>query len=314
MFCLLPFTELLLTSEGTARICCEAWMPTSIGNVLTTPIKDIWNGPIAQKIRLSIIDQSFSYCTKCPFLFSKLSSPTKHVNKPFQIKQLRLAYDPTCNLTCPSCRNTPLGPSNFPVPNTSQITHDALLESGILKDITYLGMAGYGDPFASSLYWQLLLDIPRINPKVAIHLHTNGLLLSPEKWNELGKTTQQITGITISVDASCGTTYRINRKSSWSQLLNNIKFAASLVKKLQLNFVIQNNNFREMPDFVTMAWKYGASNVFFEPIGNWTNLSQTEYELQAVHLPSHPRHTEFLKILNSPIMQDPRITLAWQHG
>ena len=125
--------------------------------------------------------------------------------------------------------------------------------------------------------------------------------------------------ICVSVDAACEATYKLNRGGSWQQLQDNLAFISSLPGvKLEMNFVVQTNNFKEMPDFVKLAFGYSAKFIFFAGLRNWNApkritgavFSDLDHQSRAVHLPSHPQHEQLIEVLRDPIFRDPRILLA----
>jgi MoaA/NifB/PqqE/SkfB family radical SAM enzyme len=271
---------------------------------------NIWNGRAASELRESILNQSFRFCVRCPLLPGPGECLTDNppINCPLDtIKVLTLNHDPTCNLKCPSCRSNPRT-----LDSNGLAVHDALLASDLLKHVKGLCTSGDGDPAASSLIWHLLCHLPleKCDPELTITLQTNGLLLTQEKWKELGGTRERITDISISIDAACEHTYKINRGGDWHLLLSNLTWMSSRRLNLQMNFVIQANNFREMTDFVKLANGYGANKIYFSVLNDWNTWTLSEYLTRAVHLPTHPQYREFLNVLDNPILQKrDRITI-----
>ena len=324
MFCIEPFSGLSVTTNGDVFMCCFDWLPMPVGNILETPLMDIWKGKRATDLRVSIIDRSFRFCKpSCPFLANP-RGPVMRGRGPSSplpltlIHRLTLSYDPTCNLECPSCRTSTLGKAE-----KTDLIHDKIIHSDILKRVKLLYLSGYGDPVASPRYWSLLRNLESlpINPDLTVRLHTNGLLLTPEKWEKLGSSAKRITNISISIDAASEKTYKLNRGGSWQQLHENLAFISKLPGiRLEMNFVVQTNNFREMPDFVEMAFKYSVQHIFFAGIRNWESawcngdrtliLSDVDHQNRAVHLPSHPQHAQLIETLKNPILKDPRVLLA----
>src|SRR5689334_2971845 len=72
LFCSKPFTNLEVVTyprRGDAFLCCQAWLPVSIGNIGEGSVADLWNGPVARDIRRSVLDGTFEYCnSNCPYL------------------------------------------------------------------------------------------------------------------------------------------------------------------------------------------------------------------------------------------------------
>ena len=314
MYCLRPFTHFYLTENGDVHLCCKKWINRNAGNILTAPPMDIWNGLRAKTIRDSIIDRSFRFCTNCPLLPGP-RGPIKEGNLPpvqlDQIETLILAYDPTCNLKCPSCRTR----TKWADRTTTSI-HDKIISSGILGHVKELCMSGSGDPIASPLLWSLLCELPRLGcrPDLSISLQTNGLLLTPERWEKMGVIREKVKLLSVSIDASNEKTYKINRNGDWDLLMSNLDWITERLDPppaLLFNFVVQANNFTEMPGFVELANRYKTLGIYFSALVNWGTYSAPDYRSRAVHLPSHPLHPQLLEILENPILHDePRITLA----
>ena len=66
--CPLPFTRFEVNPTGEVHICCPRHVPTSIGNVESGDVDEMWNGDRVREIRQSVLDGSFKYCshTTCP--------------------------------------------------------------------------------------------------------------------------------------------------------------------------------------------------------------------------------------------------------
>ena len=305
MFCSNPFTHILIRPDGNVYSCLCSWPSIPIGNILTASLKNIWTGTAAEEMRRSIIDGSFRYCSACPFLPGPKGFVTEQAqNFPSveRIALLKLDYDYSCNLTCPSCRKTS---SNKWInkEKTNQI-HAEIMSPETLGLADYIYVSGAGEPLASALYLDLLQNLPFLTPgnKPQIILHTNGLLLNSSTWEKLDNTQKRVTGINISVDAACAKTYELNRGGSWTKLLKNLNFVKSLRQssnhlKFTLFFTVQTNNFKEIADFVALANTLIADEIDFIGLGNWGTYTNEEYVKRAIHLPSHPLHGQLLKIL-----------------
>jgi molybdenum cofactor biosynthesis enzyme MoaA len=120
----------------------------------------------------------------------------------------------------------------------------------------------------------------------------------------------KIVSIDVSVDAATEDTYAGCRSGgSFTTLLENLKFVATTGLPLRLNFVVQASNFREMIQFAEMASDLGAYYVRFDAISNWV-FSAQEYLARAVHITSHPLHSELKRVLKHPVFSNPRVHTA----
>ncbi|EAT16199.1 SPASM domain-containing protein [Desulfuromonas acetoxidans] len=312
--CSRPFDWLEIHDDGSAFVCCPAWLRRPVGNLLTTPWRQVWNGAVAVELRKTVINGTLHNCSarRCPFL-AAITSPVAvadqcddaHLLEDIRQKNtclkhgpntLNLSFDPRCNLTCPSCRHQP------PVLDDSALARiDCLVRlvgDELAPDVEELRLSGHGDPFAAAGYRQILNQVsattfPRLQ---RLHLHSNGLLWTPQRWVELAHLHSYLTSAEISIDAADVTVYAENRGGDFNLLLENLAFIQSLSIDLLLSCVVQLNNYHQMSDFVHLARRFGARS-YFSPLINWGTWSRAEYQRRAVHLSEHPDHQAFCEAL-----------------
>ena len=354
LFCSKPFKEFVVGSRryirslrhesrrffrpaGDVFMCC--WLKTPpIGNILYQAVDEVWNSEVAQETRRSILNSSFKYCdhTTCPYLQTitcEVQKTTavkdeelKKVIKnnftvlPYGPRKIECSYDRSCNLSCPSCRTK--------VINESGNEHDILtiqskIENTAMKDCHALTISGSGDPFGSLYYRRLLQTMKRSNmPRLTqILLHTNAQLWTREMWSTIPEDIQELVkSANISIDAARPETYSINRRGgSFETLLKNLEFISVLRKRgplehVKISMVVQNNNYMEMPEFVHFGKKYNFDVVYFSKLLNRGTCSNAEYLDRAIHLPDHPRNSEFIDILKNDIFHDPIVHLGNLRG
>lgn len=315
-------------------MCCPAWLGTSIGNLQDQSVEEIWNGIKAQEIRRSILDGSFRYCnrSRCAFL-QTVSGPVEKAEDvkdkdlkaviekeltilPYGPRQIICTYDRSCNLSCPSCRTNVIVERG----NKKQILKiQSKIQNEALKDAYYLHITGSGDPFGSPFFRKWLQtmkkeDIPNVE---TIHLQTNAQLWTPKMWRTIARDVQQlIKSADISIDAASPETYAINRRGgSFKKLLGNLEFISALrksgpLKWVSISMVVQENNFREMPDFVRLGRRLHFDTVYFSQLVNYGTYTEEEFRNRAVHFLTHPRHPEFIDILKDEIFKEPMVQLG----
>ena len=297
MFCARPFSQFYIVENGDVHLCCPEWIAMPAGNLFVTPPLEIWKGKVATRVRESILDKSFRFCINCPHLPgpSGCVVPDDWAEQPSieRIGMMTMAYDPTCNLACPSCRTGIRGKAK-----NSAAIQEIILASGILQHVDTFYTSGSGDPLASPLFWDFLKALPNQGcPNLKITLQTNGLLLTPKTWERLGEHAARISEIFLSVDAARPETYQINRGGSWKVLNENLAEIKRRGIPLQLNMVVQANNYKEMLEFVDFADSYGAYRIYFSALENWGVLSDADYQARAIHLSSHPEHSNLVSLL-----------------
>lgn len=317
MICTRPFEWFEVHADGSVFLCCPAWLRRPAGNLLRQPINEIWNGPVAEEIRKSILNGSFHNCSarRCPSLASQ-RPPIKPITALVEGRvaeairkgqtrleyppvQLNLAYDLRCNLACASCRS-----SRSSLGAAEQIhleTIQKVVEQQLIPLITTLTLSGYGDPFASPGYLQILRRLsPETAPRLkCLRLHTNGQLFTPQTWDLLPGLHCLLQEVEISLDAASEETYRQNRQGGeLGVVLENLAFLAGLPIKRRLSMVVQRNNWQEIPEFLQLAERYHAQ-AFLSPLVNWGTFSREEYLARAVHLPSHPDYPALQTLLEN---------------
>ncbi len=309
-----PFEWFEIHPDGQVFACCPAWLKRPLGNFLTDDLDDIWNGATARDLRRSIHDGSFRHCNRrrCPRLttvaapvchFSGLEKgalrnayETRQTRLPWGPQKLNLCYDRSCNLACSSCR-----PGVYVATEEERRRAEYFsdrLQRELAPHARQLIISGTGDPFASSSYRRLLErfvpgDYPHLE---SIHLHSNGLLWDSAAWQSMQAAQPFVRTAEISIDAASAETYGLNRGGDFDRLLDNLTFLARLPIAITLSFVVQQNNYREMADFVNLAQGFGFA-VYFSQLVNWGTYRRSEFLKRAVHLPDHPEYGAFRALL-----------------
>jgi MoaA/NifB/PqqE/SkfB family radical SAM enzyme len=337
LFCSKPFTWFEIThlhERGEVYMCCPTWLNVPIGNLQHETVEEVWNGKEAQKIRRSILNGSFRYCNynRCSFL-QTVSGPVKRIEEvdepdlkeiiqkkitvlPHGPKDIICTYDRSCNLSCPSCRAEVV----IEAKNRDEILKiQEKIQNGALKDAEYLHITGSGDPFGSPFFrkWLQTMKKQEMPGVKTIHLHTNALLWTPKMWNSIPEKIQGlITSAEISIDAAKEETYAVNRRGgNFELLLKNMEFISKLRREgsleyVRVSMVVQENNFREMPEFVRLGRRFSCDLIYFGQLVNWGTFSEEEYRSRAIHLPTHPNHGDFLNLLRDGIFEEPGVYLG----
>nr|WP_320115641.1 SPASM domain-containing protein [uncultured Desulfuromonas sp.] len=308
--CSRPFDWLEIHDDGSAFVCCPAWLRRPIGNLLTTPWQQVWNSAVAVELRKTVLNGTLHNCSvrRCPFL-AAVKPPVSAVDPCDDVRlldalrqkttclhrgprTLNLSFDPRCNLVCPSCRQQPQTLDDAGLARIDRLVQ--LVVEELASDVEELRLSGHGDPFAAAGYRQILTQVntttfPRLQ---RLHLHSNGLLWTPQRWAELAHLHPYLTSAEISIDAADAAVYGQNRGGDFDLLLENLSFIQTLPIDLLLSCVVQHNNYQQMTEFVRLAQRFGARS-YFSPLINWGTWSRAEYQRRAVHLPHHPDHEAF---------------------
>ena len=318
--CTNPFTYTEIMQDRQT-FCCPQWLEEYIEGE-TINYKESWHSEKAERIRESMIDGSFKYCstTKCPHLSTLVNSnilpngPIKRKNnqliKQLQEnaqkgpKQIKFVFDEACNLACPSCRNSFVKNSeSIYVNSTTKLKNLSIAYS---NSVEYISMSGAGDPFYSNTFFEFLqnIDIEKFPNLNHIHLHTNAILWNEYNWNKIKNSHSFIKTTEISIDAATNETYKVVRKGgNFDILTRNLKFIRNLegIHSFNFSFVVQEENYTEMLMFYdyikslfSEQYDNGRVTITFTKIQNWGNLSLDKYNQMAIHQDSHPDHHLFL--------------------
>ena len=331
-FCSKPFEYADINDKGALNLCCALWLPEDAGDYQSGSFMEVWNSRKAQAIRQSILDGSYSHCVEqhCPHLQNKTLPKRHEVTDPVYLdiiennrtalehgpRSLTFSYDKSCNLACPTCRVGPIMVTGDAKTKAEQIQDWASGEH--LKDVERLDITLSGDAFGSAVFFKFLRDFDAsAYPNLRITLCTNGLLFTERNWDRICKTAVDV--VYISIDAATPETYAINRGGDFSLLLENLHFVGQLrtsgaLKQFTISFVVQANNFREMPAFAALGKSVNADNVLFIQVGNPGVFSTDEFQRRAVHLPSHPEHHDLLEVLRDPKLDLPGVDLRNYSG
>lgn len=305
VICDVPFKYLEIHDRDVYG-CCPSWLTIPYGK--TNNLKDVWNSETANLVRESILDGSYKYCSKteCPYLSQFITDGytanfIKRKNINFNQKgpsSINFAFDRSCNLSCPSCRDEVFLPTLSDIQVYDKKMNNIIDVYG--KTIKLLYLCGSADPFASKTLKNLLLNFDRTKfPNIKnIHLHTNGLLLTEEMWNKLSHIHDLIQTIEISVDAATKETYeKIRRGGKWETLIKNLEFISTLkLNDVRLSFVVQDSNYMEMNDFNNLVTKMFNNNAttYFNKITNWGTYTDLEFQKKQIWNESHPDFDKFL--------------------
>ncbi len=329
-FCAQPFTNAAIDANGEVSLCCAAFLNKRAGNVLEASFPEVWNSESAQELRRSILDGDYAYCieARCPFLQGEILLQTKEEVKDTFLRsvidehqteltvgprELHAAYDATCNLACPYCRSDYIVLKGEEFSKSERI-HQRVVE-GALPITDTLIVSSQGDPFASKLYSRILREFDAAQfPQLRMRMTTNGILFTPENWASIQASHGALEHIHVSVNGASKESFEANQRgASWEKLLENLAFIsehcrdnAGKKRFVTLSFIVQQNNYREMPSFVEMVRHFGFDRAHFGMIFQADRTySDAEFAKLAVHWPNHPEHEEFLRVMADPLLRAP---------
>jgi hypothetical protein len=250
-------------------------MPYVVGNIYQDTLQNIWLGEKANQVRQSVIDEDFTYCNWACSNLPLLSDRPQILPglKKFP-KIIKIDLDRSCNLKCPSCRETVIIEKNSPKINKQTELYNEIITWARENPNTQVSIVpvSSGEIFASHSGLQFLrslIDYPYDN--IRIFITTNGTLLN--KNQELIKNIKHlISNISISIDAATPETYSVVRGGDWQELILGLEFIQSInIPSWQFSFCIQKNNWHEIKLFADFCDRFNAFTSYQKLLdwGHW---------------------------------------------
>lgn len=307
--------------EGYMIGCCSTFNSTVIGRLKDGNMLSAWNGMVHKILCLSNVNRTYSFCDKsmCPLLIGRTQKDNPEITKPYpQMRQYpttaAVSHDYSCNLKCITCRNGYRHASKEEMEEIEKRSETITAE--FLPHTEFLITAGDGEVFLSKAYRSIYTH-PNMKFVKWLRFLTNGLLFTPERWKELRAVYTGKVMMTVSIDAATKETYeKIRSGGRFDVLKRNMEYAASLRKTgdlsyLRFNFVVQKENYREMPLFVKWGQDLGVDELFFTKILNWGTYSPEEFsEISMMEPDGITPKPELEEILNLQEMQNRKVDLG----
>ncbi len=295
-YCGNPFGDFEVRSDGEIFVCCPSYLPHPVGNlnVIDSP-HALRESPRLKSIHASIRDQTFQYCRwlHCEKIMGgHLPMRTPLSSGSYVPRDVRLSYDPSCNLWCPSCRTEKMVLKRERQDELIRKTDDMVLP--LLKSARTVMLNGYGDIFSSRVCRHILGSISRSEmPDLRLRFISNGVIFSGE-WEKFPNIHDMVESIRVSVDAAQECTYeRIRLGGDWRTVRGNLEFISKLrqrgrIENFSISFVVQKENFTEMADFALLGQRLKCDEIIYEGLLNWNTYGVDGYRERAVHFSDHP--------------------------
>lgn len=301
-YCFRPFDTVLIDKSGSCYLCeCTAWLPQSVGNLYKSSLEEILDSDTAKLLRGSINDGSYRYCNnqQCSYLLDHRGVSWPDTPNISDVKNIRLAIDDSCNLSCPSCRKEKIFlkrgkqlQMRFELAN--KIVH-------FLKQDKHfkIHIGSDGDPFASLVYRYFIQKTKNFK-NLSYSIQTNGLLIK-KMFAKNKSLFENLETLNLSIDGATKETYEtLRRGGSFEKIIENLEFIRSIKKsfnfKFILHFVVQQKNYKEMLDMIGLAKKYSADKIWFNKITNWNTFEN--FEEQEIFNNKHPEYKNYKNCLD----------------
>ncbi len=318
--CVLPYEEFYISPNGHIWLC-PCFGELTVSDLISYSPKEAWDSPIARIMRLSIENNTYTFCDRRCHVFWKHKDdetilPRKNIKLSKNPDKVFISFDRACNLKCRSCRKTPYVKNCEAREKTILYYADILKKSGWLETCSTLAIGGDGETFMSKGYKKVLFE-DASSVRKRVNIMTNGTLFTPKIWEQL-KGKYEYIYIRVSIDATTESTYKKIRGGNFKQLMRNMEFLSDLRKKNAVNFVkvkmiVQESNYKEMKDFVIWAKKLGFDQVYFSPIWNWGTYTDLEFRRISIFMDKEETQMKHKvkECLQDEIFSDPIVVMRW---
>lgn len=314
-FCQEPFQTAFISD--VLDCCCSSLIIAPIGVTYTDHLSKVWQSISAKIFRLSMINKTFCFCRwgvckKIPSIPEK--GKGRFDDNPFvdsYPKRLQINIDGSCNLHCASCRNGIEIAQGEMLKNHFMVA-DHLIKSGWLEQVDDVIIAGYGEVFYSKVYERLLENVNYLKRK-RLTILTNLLLFNEEKWMKIEGNYEYIE-FQVSIDAATKETYeKVRRGGKWELLQKKLELLSNLrqigeVSKVQINMVIQKENYKELEAFVAMAEKYKFDRVLFQKMYDFGVITDRDEYTDMAMLNDNLMPNKELESILRRVSKNPMVT------
>ena len=282
--CNKPFSKIEISLDGDVFTCCPAYIKRQkIGNIWdkkTKSYKDIWHSKEAIEIRKHLLKNDYSICDLDICREKHLVAINKnHTIKPPLPEYITLAYDRECNIQCITCRDKKI--KNTLEQNIFYKKQSEKVLIPLLKNAKHITICGSGEAFYSKHSRFLIKEITKSNKETKFSIITNGLLFNENNCKYLG-IQNNVENVCFSIHALNKDLYsKIMIGSNLDIVLKNLKWAAEqqkkgIIKCVNINCVITNMNYKEMPSLINLAKEL---NVFvsFSVYHHWGTKLDRDY-------------------------------------
>lgn len=312
----------IINAEGDVRIC--SWKRNNIiGNLLKEDFHDILHGSCALSIWKRMEEGDYSNCDvdNCPYLANgTMEDILIDIEEiPDYPAELHLAYEGVCNYNCTCCTSY----QHMVDTKKNDYSHNyELIEKRLEKILPYvrtIGANGRGELFVSKRILKLLASWKPIAPpeEVSVCLETNGSLFDEKHWKQIENLGQYQLSVHITIMSFDEKIYQhlSGTKLPIARLEDNLRFVKGLREKgiinyLELATVLQEENFREMPEFTRRCIEeFGADNVRIRPIFPGGIYDKNIAWFMDVRNPKHPYYAQYKDVMSHPIFKHPKVLL-----
>lgn len=313
----------ICNGSGDVRSC--SWTHNNvIGTLLEDDIETILNSEKAQAFYKTTVENgTFIHCQvdNCPYMANGRMDEVLVDIKDDQIypSTIWLAYEGACNYHCTCCTSYENMLDAKEHDYSKEYEEIANKLEKVLPYVKEISANGRGELFCSRYIMKLLSEWKPVAPaeEITVLLETNGSLFNETNWKKIENLGQYNLKVAVTVMSFREKDYQYLSGTIMpiDNLIQNLHFIKKLrekniINELEIATVMQEYNFREMPEFTKRALdEFGADVVRIRPIFPGGRLDESAQWFADVRNPFHPYFAEYKKVMEAPVFKDPKVLL-----
>ncbi len=316
----------IINAEGEVRTC--SWTRNSlIGNIHENDLETILNDTVIKDKRKKIANGDFSECPadNCPYQANcnmediLIEYDDDAIVQP---ESIYLAYEGNCNYHCTCCTSLQHMLDTKCHDYTKEYEDIDEKLKKVINNAKHISANGRGELFCSPHILKILSEWKPVAPAAdcSVILETNGSLFNEVNWRKIENLGRYHLEVTITVMSFQEDVYQFlsGTKLPVSNIIENLKFVKKLrdkgiVNSFKIATVMQELNFREMPEFTKRCLdEFGVDVVRIRPIFPGGMFDAKTQWFMDVRNSLHPYNELYRKIMSNPIFKDERV-LLWSN-
>jgi len=185
-FCLVPWTESCILSDGTVVCgCYDGLALVPLGDVNRKSFSEVWNGRRYRSLRRKMLlgPETMYLCAECPFAMERNVAVRDAGGFSDRAESFpkRLHIEPTvrCNLRCLACGRDMAARSRRRADMPFDLFEKVVKETG--PRLSHLNLYDYGESFLHPRIFDMIRFAKQVNPDLTVIVSTNGIPLHTEQ-------------------------------------------------------------------------------------------------------------------------------------
>jgi MoaA/NifB/PqqE/SkfB family radical SAM enzyme len=221
--CSWPSETLVLLCDGRVVCgCADPYAKRVLGDVRSSSLADVWNGPTARGLRADLNAGGSTFCGDCPLklpLDEETAPPQRSLDVGLLPRRLYVECTAACNL---ACLDACCAPSTGITRTREAGMLDVALFERVLEEagptLARVDFFNYGEAFLHKRAVEMCETIKARYPHIYLYTSTNGLALTEDAARRLARS--GIDEVTFSVDGASQETYaQYRQKGDFTRVL-----------------------------------------------------------------------------------------------